>query len=153
MKRAWILMLLSFAVFCAAGASDPGDVRIAITNLAGVWTNSDKNVLTISSVEAGSGVIIGNYRSAAAGSGEARTVLNGLVHMKGVAGDNTNRIRGVSFWVDWGGAAGVKEWAGFYTRFDGKEAITGIWVRRGQGADSELDKQLAGKETFGRRLK
>jgi len=59
-------------------------------------------------------------------------------------------MRAVSFSADWGAPGGVKEWIGFYIVIDGKNGVVGKWVRRQESNDPELDRQLEGKETFGR---
>src|SRR5205807_708327 len=146
-----LIVFVSCSLLRAADAvpgTNESTARIVITNLVGVWTNGEMGMLTISSVHEASGAMTGTWRSVVSGSEQVRP-FDGLVHTRGVAGDNTNRIRGVSFSVDWGGSVGVKEWTGFYTKFDGKEAIAGIWVRHGQSGLSEFDKQHGGKETFG----
>src|SRR4051812_16565610 len=100
MKRKKSLTLIRGAMICSAvfwramslGAAESNnrpDAPIVITNLVGVWTNAE-SVLTISSVDANSAVIAGEYRTRLALSRGVRPIT-GWLHTRGVGEGFTNR--------------------------------------------------------------
>lgn len=156
------LALLTFGCQSGPAPSDDQGTRAALAGpaaaaarvdagipgqLQGKWKNQLGSTMTITSVDANTGLLTGTYRTAQ-GAGGADYPLTGWVNSAAPSPDHRDNVVALSFTVRWGAIGSVTGWTGYLREVGGNPRIVGQWLLARPNSDFEWDHILAGQDRF-----